>query len=86
MSLLLDLPIDLENELAAEARRLGISVSDYALRVLAAWRTPNDMPSNGAELLTYWHKLGVIGMREDITDAPQHARVIRQQAEFRERA
>ena len=44
MTLTLDLPPDLEAELAAEAARLRLPLEEYALRVLAFGRLPVPMP------------------------------------------
>ncbi len=85
MSLVLDLPPELETELSAEAARLQLPLSDYVLRLLAVGRPPNPKPNTGAELLAYWQSEGLIGTRSDIADAPGHARALRQQAEKRER-
>ncbi|HEY1377204.1 MAG TPA: hypothetical protein VGF55_10445 [Gemmataceae bacterium] len=85
MSLVLDLPPDLETELAAEAARLGLPLSEYAVRLLAAGRTAGPKPTTGAELLAYWQGAGLVGTRSDIADAAGHARTLRAQAESRER-
>jgi predicted DNA-binding antitoxin AbrB/MazE fold protein len=43
----------------------------------------SSMPANGAELVAYWEKKGLIGTRPDITDSVAHARALRRQAETR---
>ena len=86
MSLVLELPPDLESELAAEAARLGLLLSQYALHLLAAARISESKPRNGAELIAYWQNEGLIGTRPDIVDAPGHARALRLRAEQRERS
>lgn len=85
MSLVLELPAELETELAAEAAGLGLPSSEYALRILALGRIPALRPSTGAELVDYWKNAGVIGTRPHIADAVGHARDLRRQAEQRER-
>jgi hypothetical protein len=85
MSLVLDLPAELESELAAEAARLGLPLSEYALRLLAGGRMPSPAPRTGAELVTYWQSESLIGTRPDITDSSAHARALREQAEKRPR-
>jgi hypothetical protein len=85
MSLVLDLPPELETELAAEAARLRLPLPEYALRLLAVGRLPNPRPRNGAELLAYWQGEGLVGTRPEIADPEAHARALRQQAEKRER-
>jgi tryptophan synthase alpha subunit len=84
MSITLDLPQDLESELSAEAARLGLSLSEYALRVLLTRRTRGGtVPQTGAELVAYWQRQGVIGTRGDIANSQEHARQLRHQAERR---
>ena len=86
MSLVIELPPELESELASEAALLHLPLCEYALRLLAGGRLPDPAPRNGAELVAYWQGAGLVGTRPDITDAPQHARSLRQQAERRERS
>jgi hypothetical protein len=83
MSLILDLPSELESKLAAEAARLGLPLSDYVLSLLAEDRALNPAPKTGADLLAYWQSEGLVGTRPDITDSPAHARVLREQAQRR---
>jgi hypothetical protein len=81
MSLVLDLPAELESELAAEAARLGLPLPEYVLRLLAGGRGPNPAVRNGAELLAYWKREGLVGTRPEIIDSPAHARRLREQAQ-----
>lgn len=83
MSLTLELPQDLEEELKKEAARLGLPLSDYALRVLSVGRFKREMPKTGAELVTYWQDEGLVGTRADIQDSQAHARQLRREAERR---
>jgi hypothetical protein len=85
MSVVLDLPLELESELAAEATKLQLPLGEYILRLLAVRRLSHPKPSSGAELVAYWQSEGLVGTRPDIADAPGHARSLRQQAEKRER-
>lgn len=85
MPLTLELPPELENELSVEALRLGLSLPDYALQILAGGRIPGPRPRTGAELVAYWRAEGLIGTRPDITDSLEHARELRQGAERRGR-
>jgi len=82
----LNLPLELENELHAEASRLDLSLSEYILHLLSERQTPTHRPKTGAELVDYWQHEGVIGSRPDITDSQIHARQLRREAETRERA
>jgi hypothetical protein len=86
MNLVLDLPPELETELAAEAARFGLPLSEYALRLLAAGRGPGSAPRTGAELLAYWQSEGLVGERSEIADGPAHARALREQAQSRTRS
>jgi hypothetical protein len=85
MTLVLDLPPELETELAAEAARLGLPLSEYVLRLLAGGRAPSPALRTGAELVTYWQGEGLVGTRPEIADSPAHARALREQAQRRVR-
>ena len=85
MSLVLNLPSELESELATEAARLGLSLSEYALHLIAAGRGTRPALRSGAELVGYWQREGLVGTRPEITDSQAHARALRQQAERRPR-
>jgi hypothetical protein len=85
MSLVLQLPPALESKLATEAARLQLPLAEYAVRLLAGTGGSDARPRNGAELIAYWKKAGVIGMRPDIDDARVHARALRKRAEKRAR-
>jgi len=87
MTITVDLPQDLAKKLSAEAARLGLPLSDYAVRLLSTGRVPQSSPKTGAELVAYWQAEGLVGTRpEIITDSQQHAREIRRKAEVRERS
>jgi hypothetical protein len=85
MTLTVDLPNELARELSAEAARLGLPLSEYAQRLLAARRAPATAPKTGAELVAYWRREEVIGSRPEIADSQEHARAIRRKAEERSR-
>ena len=85
MSITLDLPEELENELSAEATQLGLSLPEYILRVLSTGLIMDKTPKTGAELVEYWQSEGLIGTRPDITDTQARARQIREQAQRRTR-
>ena len=86
MSLTIDLPPDLEAELAAEAANLHLPLPEYVVRVIAFGRLPNPMPRTGAEVVAYWEREGLLGTRTDITDPSAHARTLREKAQSRERS
>jgi hypothetical protein len=83
MSITLDIPEELENELSAEAQHLGLSLSDYALLLLSNSPTMAHRPRTGAELVDYWNSQGLVGTRTDIADSQAHARLLREKAEHR---
>ncbi len=81
MTLTLELPKALEEELAAEAAHQGLSLSEYALQLLrAAHRSAGTAPQTGAELVAYWQAVGLIGTRSDIADSRKYARKLRAEA------
>lgn len=89
MTITLNLPSELEQELSQEAARLGLPLDEYALRVLASSRTPHsagDAPLMGAELVEYWNREGVIGSRRDIEDPIAFARELRERNQYRTRS
>ena len=85
MSLVLNLPAELETELASEASHLGLPLTEYVLRLLADGRTLSRAPHTGTELLAYWQREGLVGTRPDIADSAAHARALREQAQRRAR-
>jgi hypothetical protein len=80
MKLVLNLPSKLEIALAAEAARLGLPLEEYALRLLAGGPCPHPGPRTGAERLAYWQCEGLVGAQQEIANASQHARALREQA------
>lgn len=86
MSITLELPEELENELTAEAAHLGLSVNEYIQHVLSIARVEGRKPQTGIELVEYWEAEGLIGTRPDISDSQTHARQLRDQAELRKLA
>lgn len=85
MTLIIEIPEELQTELATEAERLGLSLAEYALRLLQTRTTSGEPPRTGADLVSYWNREKLIGMRPEITDSQAHARRIREQAEQRRR-
>ncbi|MEH2354336.1 MULTISPECIES: hypothetical protein [unclassified Nostoc] len=85
MSINLDLPPELENQLFTEASRLNLPLSEYILRILSVRQVLANPPKTGAELVAYWQSEGVINSRPDITDSQAYARKLRHEAQTRER-
>lgn len=86
MSIVLNLPEELEDELSAEAARLGLSLPEYISRILATASSRTSRPENGAQLVDFWRNEELVGSRPDIEDSSTHARDLRRKAERRERA
>lgn len=84
MTLRLELPATLERELTAEAKRMGLPLDEYALRVLAARGASGLAPRSGTELVRLLEAEGVIGGRYDIVDSADCARQMRAEAERRD--
>ena len=78
-----ELPDDLADALADEAARLGLSLPDYAVRLLTAARPPVAPIHTGADLVAFWRAEGLAGSRSDIADSRAEARRLRYQAQRR---
>lgn len=85
MSLELDLPEDLAEQLQGEADELGLTLSDYILQVLAREKKGGVLPRTGVDLVAYWNQEGVVGFRPEIADPSKHARTLRGEAQQRHR-
>lgn len=86
MSLTLELPGDLERQLASQAAEAGVPLEDYVVQVLSKNSgndTPGQIARTGAELVDFWRREGLIGYRTDITDSVEYARELRRRAERR---
>lgn len=81
MNITLDLPSELECELANEASELNLPLAEYILRVISFRSFLQNSPKTGVELVAYWESVEVIGSRPDITDSQEHARRLCNQAE-----
>jgi hypothetical protein len=77
------LPDDLAADLADEASRLGLSMPDYALRLLATRPAAVPPVRTGADLVAFWESEGLIGGRPDLGDSQAEARRIREAAQTR---
>jgi len=56
----LELPSELEHELATEASQLKLPLSEYILRVLSFRPFLQTPPKTGVELVAYWESIGVV--------------------------
>lgn len=78
-----ELPDDLASALSEEARRMGMSLPDYAVRLLTAARPTVTPVRTGVDLVAFWRSEGLIGTRPEIADSSAHARRLREQAQRR---
>ena len=78
-----ELPDVLADALTDEASRLGLSLPDYAVRLLTSARPLAVSVRSGADLVAFWRAEGVVGSRPDIADSPSEARRLRDQAQRR---
>ena len=88
MTLTLDLPSELQERLSRGADRQSLSMNDYVLRILETKTREVAPPENGAALVEYWERAGVLGIwadRTDIEDSSKYARELRHEAETRGR-
>lgn len=81
MTITIDLPQELEQELSSEAEKINLSLSEYVLYVLCERQGLNNSPKTGGELVNYWHNEGLINSRPDIENSQEYARKIRYEAE-----
>jgi len=84
VSITLDLPPELEEELSAQANCLNLPLKEYVLRLLSSHPFIENPPQNGSQLVAYWKKAGVINSRSDIEDSQQTARKLRHKVEHRD--
>jgi len=85
MSIVVNLPDELERTIAAQAAKAGMTVSDYvadrlakATAVTATGETKARL--SGAALVRRWRELGLIGYRSDVTDPEAHSRRLHEEA------
>lgn len=84
MTISLELPQKLEQELAAEAGKISLSLPEYILQLLSVRKSFENLPRSGAELVSYWQSEGLINSRPEIKDSQEYARQIRHTAEYRQ--
>jgi hypothetical protein len=84
MTVTIELPRDLESRLQREALEQGVALPDYIVGLLSHGAASSQQLS-GRELIDYWEREGLIGLRPEIQDSQSHARALRAQAECRDR-
>lgn len=83
MPQILELPDNLADALNNEALRRGMSLPDYAIRLLTSACPSISEVRNGADLVAFWQAEGLVGSRSDIADSQVQARQLREQAQRR---
>lgn len=78
-----ELPDDLADALSDEASRLGLSLPDYAVRLLTSARPSAASIHSGADLVAFWRAEGLAGSRPEVADSRSEARRLREQAQRR---
>ena len=86
MSIVINLPKELERPIAAEAANAGMTASDYVADRLAKGTAgtatgETKVRLTGAALVQRWRDTGLIGYRSDITDPDAHSRRLREEAQ-----
>lgn len=84
MTIILELPQELEQELSIEAEKINLSLPEYIRHLITVRQVLNNPPKTGEELVNYWQKEGLINCRPDIKDSQEYARQIRYEAEHRQ--
>ena len=84
MTVTLDLPQKLIDELSDEAARRGLSLSEYTSQILSSGRERRPEFQTGADLVAYWKAEGLVGTRPEIMDSQAFAREIRRAAQRRD--
>lgn len=88
MTIILDLPNELERELEQAAAEAGLPVAEYAMRVLESSRHSVQQAAprrTGAEILALWEQEGLLGGGPDIADPVKFARELRERNQNRRR-
>ncbi len=78
-----ELPDDLAAALIHEASSRGMSLADYTLYLLSSACPATPPIRNGADLVAFWEREGLLGTRMDIADSQVEARKLREQAQNR---
>lgn len=81
MPSVVELPDELAAALAEEAARAGVSLSDYAARLLANARPEAGTVKTGGDLVAYWRAEGLIGNEAGGAGSPGQARRLREEAQ-----
>lgn len=71
MTITLDLPQELEQELSVEAGKISLSLPEYILQLLAIRKSFENVPRSGADLVSYWQSEGLINSRPEIEDSQE---------------
>jgi hypothetical protein len=81
-----DYLIDLARSATSEAPSTdhGLELQEVEDLLPGTWPEGEPRPTNGAELVAYWQRHGLIGSRPDITDSLEYVQAMRRKAETRD--
>src|SRR6266851_8309925 len=80
-----DYMIDLARSATSEAPPDNAAGTEETGEIrLDTWPEEEPRPTNGAELVAYWQRHGLIGSRPDITDSLEYVQAMRRKAETRD--
>lgn len=71
MTISLDLPQELEQELFVEAGKISLSLPEYILQLLSVRKSFENLPRSGAELVNYWQSEGLINSRPETKNSQE---------------
>ncbi len=83
MPMSLELSDEVATWLQLGATKSGITIQEYALRLLSPPKAPTRTFKDGASVVAYWEAMGVLGSRPDIEDSQVEARRLRELAQKR---
>lgn len=85
MSITLELPKELSDQLTQEALEAQTSMEDYVVHLIQTRDAVLTRIKTGADAVAYWKSLGLLGRLKHIEDPIQYARNVRKAAETRSR-
>jgi hypothetical protein len=82
MTVVLNLPDELEQQLQTKATELGLAIPEYILSLLQQQTQPTNIQT-GAQLVDYWEQQGLIGTRTDLSNVTEYADELRARSQNR---
>lgn len=85
MTVMLNLPSELESKLSREAAERGVTLTEHMLSILGSRVPAQPLSRSGEQVVAYWHREELLGTRPSEGDSAAHARTLRTRVERRER-